>query len=556
MKKILLFLLLSNFFQAFAQNVTYQRLKARKIKDYVILRVEDIEGKKQITREIESRDGTIKSHPLKNGELYLASTESSFNIIFDFMNPLLYKVEIKEQTSPDPIYSNINSFYDQLGNLVQTTQKLPSPPFGSEKKISENKTAGTDNATKASDLSQYKSDDILDWKMWEYQYSKDTVQFFNKKSMQFIYTHVSAIDDFLNNQQFESSVKKMIEDLQNAKTLSDFRLVVAKAKKDIKITSDTNETQVKEIQTTGGTNITWNFSEPTINPLKINSEFITNYNKKSKVVYTIATLTKAVNDSIDKNIRGTVFKTYTEKKISNYLASAENIMKQRKEITKRVEDLLALLDSYLQTRVYTCRASCEYIKGGVVVFDDDEVADVTVTITGLSYNFDDYRQEPSKEVYQAILKVSNYTSVIPEFGLGAFYALTDISFPKYGTSTDAAGNTIIASAGEDKLRLIPSAVLNLVGNWGYGPAYPMLQFGVGSGKVMPTFSTGVGTKIFSFKDRSLRNVSISIGGIWHWAQQLDKLKIGDPVKGTADINNDLTYVLQPPSWYLGIHFNF
>jgi hypothetical protein len=101
-------------------------------------------------------------------------------------------------------------------------------------------------------------------------------------------------------------------------------------------------------------------------------------------------------------------------------------------------------------------------------------------------------------------------------------------------------------------------MLNLVINIGYGPAYPMVQFGVGSGKTYPTVMAGVGGRIFSFQNSSLRNISLSVGGVWHWAQQLNNLKIDvTPVTGTADVNKDLSYVFQTaPSLYLGIHFNF
>lgn len=556
MKQILSLALIFSCLNAVGQNVTYQRLKAHKIKDYVILRIEDVRGKKQITREIETRDGTIKSHPLKNGELYLSSTESSFNIIFDFLNPLLYKVEIKEQTASDPIYGNINSFFDQLSNLVQSTQNLTAPPLKWDSAKSIVKRIDKSKAIDVTDLTKYKTDDILDWKMWEYQYSKDPEKFFEKESMEKIYSSVSDIDDFLNNGEFEKKMKKIVEDLQNAKTLSDFRRLVTTSKKDIQKVSVSNESQSNDITSASGAveNFHWNLKEVKLNPANIKQQDVTTYNTKNRTTYTLEAFTQLVKDSIYRIVRGKVFKTYTERKLNNYFASAKNIMKQRESIVNRVGELLALLESYLQTRVYTCRSSCEYIKGGVVEFDDDEIIDVTVSITALSFDFDNYRQEPTKEVYKAVLKVSNYASVIPEFALGVIYS--EISFPKYGTVT-SGGNQVVASAGNDNLKLVPSAMLNLVLNQGYGPAYPMVQLGVGSGKVYPTIMAGAGTRIFSYKNHNLRNVSLAAGLVWHWNQELTNLKIGDVVTGTADINKDLSYVMQSiPTFYIGVHFNF
>ncbi len=53
--------------------------------------------------------------------------------------------------------------------------------------------------------------------------------------------------------------------------------------------------------------------------------------------------------------------------------------------------------------------------------------------------------------------------------------------------------------------------------------------------------------------------AISGGAVFTWQQSLKTLKVGDSVKSTTDLQNDIEYGLfdiRSKGWYLGILYNF
>jgi hypothetical protein len=130
-------------------------------------------------------------------------------------------------------------------------------------------------------------------------------------------------------------------------------------------------------------------------------------------------------------------------------------------------------------------------------------------------------------------------------------AYTGLRFPKYGTATDSAGVQRVASAGEDDIKRLN---FNVMVNYVYYSANtnlrPLLQVGIGASVTQPVLLCGGG---FRFSLPKGNAITITGGIAFAWIQTLDKLKIGDQVSGTAQIQSDLKYEFNSkPQPYLGI----
>lgn len=129
------------------------------------------------------------------------------------------------------------------------------------------------------------------------------------------------------------------------------------------------------------------------------------------------------------------------------------------------------------------------------------------------------------------ISARRYNLFVPEVAAGIVYS--NISYPKYGTATDATGKMTVADAGSDKVsKFAVSTMVNF--NMFIPNSYirPFIQIGVGASTDYPALFLGGGIKISN-------SLSISVGAASPWVKQLGTLKVGDPVSGTADITKDL-----------------
>jgi hypothetical protein len=158
-----------------------------------------------------------------------------------------------------------------------------------------------------------------------------------------------------------------------------------------------------------------------------------------------------------------------------------------------------------------------------------------------------------KEKFKRTIRIRRFQRFIPEASAGVAY--TSLTFPKFGTATDSAGKQHVANAGEDVLKKINFTVML---NYNYfitnSAVHPFFQVGTGINANFPTLFTGAGLRLNTAAGRRL---AISFGFASTWIKTLDKLKIGDVVTGTADIEKDIKYEFNwPPKPYVGMQYNF
>lgn len=148
--------------------------------------------------------------------------------------------------------------------------------------------------------------------------------------------------------------------------------------------------------------------------------------------------------------------------------------------------------------------------------------------------------------------VRRYSALTPEIGVGAVFGT--IQQPTYGTGKDASGQTIVARAPTKSLSVNPTILVNFVCRCGSGILVPMAQIGTSTSKTLPAILLGGGVRLFGL---GKGDVAIGGGAMFAWYQDLQKLKVGDVITGTNDINADLGYISTPKvGGYFALQYKF
>ncbi len=133
--------------------------------------------------------------------------------------------------------------------------------------------------------------------------------------------------------------------------------------------------------------------------------------------------------------------------------------------------------------------------------------------------------------------VRTFRRFTPEIGAGLI--LSDVRRPKYGTTKNAAGETVIGAAKNEAESYDAAIVTNFVCRCGWGEELtPMIQLGVAPRPSSPSILLGAGVRLFGL---GKGDVAVGVGVIMAWVKDLTDLKPGDAVSGTKDIEADLSY---------------
>lgn len=182
-------------------------------------------------------------------------------------------------------------------------------------------------------------------------------------------------------------------------------------------------------------------------------------------------------------------------------------------------------------------------------------------ITTIKINKGGYKLSTEKEIIpekeelvtKSTFKLRRFQRFIPEISVGLAY--TSIDYKKYTTTTDENGQAYVAAPTNENFKKINLAtMINYIYYIPDSDVLPFYQLGIGLNSGIPTLLSGFGIR--SNFD-SVKRISISGGIAMTWVQELDKLKVGDPVTGSDQIENDLKYEFSwPPKLYVGIQYNF
>jgi len=142
-----------------------------------------------------------------------------------------------------------------------------------------------------------------------------------------------------------------------------------------------------------------------------------------------------------------------------------------------------------------------------------------------------------KKVASRTLLFRKFQRLIREVLAGVAY--TGLKFPLYGTTTDSAGVTRVAEAGEEAIKRY---AFNVMVNFNYylsgSSLHPFWQIGIGTNLQNPVLLTGLGGRV---RINNKLGFTISFGAAIAVIKDLQTLKPGDEVSGTADIEKDYKY---------------
>lgn len=195
-----------------------------------------------------------------------------------------------------------------------------------------------------------------------------------------------------------------------------------------------------------------------------------------------------------------------------------------------------------------------YISQKAIAAKEGKISIYTVTIKESGYMLSDSKEIvsiESKEVNKKSLRVRKFQRIVPEVSIGT--AFTFFKYNTYGTTSDSSGVLYVASPTENLIRNINITTMI---NYNYyihnSPIHPLWQIGLGVNSGIPTLMSGFGLRTKTGQ----RRITITGGLAMTWVKELDKLKVGDKISGTDDIDKDLTFQFAKPTGYIGIQYNF
>jgi hypothetical protein len=180
----------------------------------------------------------------------------------------------------------------------------------------------------------------------------------------------------------------------------------------------------------------------------------------------------------------------------------------------------------------------------------------TITIKESGYLLSDKGEIVSREAKDTIkqtIRFRRFQRFVPEVSIGT--AFTFFKYNSYGTTSDSTDQQYVSTPTEKTMsNLNITTMLNFNYYIPNSPIHPFYQLGLGINSNIPTILTGFGLRS---NINGIKRLTISGGLAMSWLQELDKLKVGDKISGTADIEKDLKTGIAPKfSRYIGIQYNF
>lgn len=573
---ILVFLFLATV-KCFSQSTGIRRLKAQRIDNFLRLSVNHSGSDLRLFYETDGKNGFNYQFPLSGSEkdaLVLGVKKDQLNITFDFLNPLKYNVELTEETKDDPNYIAANKFimaFLALQNSITKDKDIiaafeedrnqENTKENKDSKVSKSDTSNSDilksdsnaqNLVIQTAIAGLRLDNVSNLLMWYYELRSE------KKVIDFpdFSTKIEAIESTLTK-PFKV-IKSDSENDTYLEHLKDIASIMRKTE-EFTIISDINKIgniiEGLDKRNQNLENQLVDFKKMIPDPLKIKNLTeitLTPEMKKDKSVPQQDALKLKISDSLNIQV---AFNNYAKSSMGYYYEKVNDILTTRKKTVNEARNLLERIKDFTEERrvtednriVFRRKYTIDKIIGKVknlhIRIIENEIKTDDLGMISISH----------KTEKDGFIEIVDYSKAIAEFSGGFFYS--DLAFPKFGT-TNKNGALVAVQSGEDRPLVFASAMLNIVFDYEWGPAFPMLQLGVGTGKDRPTLLLGGGIRFF----KPLKDISLSAGMAWSWLPELNSevIKIGEtPITGTADIEKNIQYRFSGvPKPYLGFQFNF
>lgn len=234
-------------------------------------------------------------------------------------------------------------------------------------------------------------------------------------------------------------------------------------------------------------------------------------------------------------------------------STADRIIETKETLHAQLGDLHGILQPYLQTAVWRGQPLTDLaIKTVNPTFAEQQ--SVSVTAKERTVQLVDNSiviKTDDANVISGKFDVRKSSFFVAERAVAVIY--NSLTYPQYGTATNEAGETVVRRT-DDHEPVNGALMLNLVMRLGRSASvvHPLLQLGVSSAKDYPGFLAGVGLRFVE-----PFNFSLSVGGMITRYKDLDgDLAEDDPVSGTAEIEEHLTYKTSPVALYGAVQLKF
>ncbi|MES2382161.1 MAG: hypothetical protein V4538_14035 [Bacteroidota bacterium] len=197
---------------------------------------------------------------------------------------------------------------------------------------------------------------------------------------------------------------------------------------------------------------------------------------------------------------------------------------------------------------------CIPLKAAVVRKDKILIYTITIKENGYKLSVDnEIISIQPKELIKSNFRTRKFQRFIPEVSVGT--AFTFLNYYSYGTTSDSTGQQYVGSPTENVVKnLNITTMLNFNYYIENSPLHPFYQLGLGINSGLPTFLTGFGLRS---SINGIKRLAIGGGIAMTWIKELDRLKVGDKIKGTEDIEKDYKFGSAPQfTPYVALQYNF
>lgn len=532
------------FFPLVAQDEMLQRIDGENVEKIVYVMISHDNLKYKLD------PGAIEYDDLgflmkENDDLLFNARSGKVKLVFGFYNPYRYQIVVNQESSEDPMNESTEEFLKSFTSFLTVVTIGTPMPFKAdeETKIKEATLAAFPSiGSKAAVTAAIVSSEAIQWMMWAQQY-KDC------STLRTVDGNVNGDDGnpLGADANFSPQIAGIIEKMA----------------------------QIESV-------VYGKFKIHTGDPQGLGAHFLS----ITKILYK-SSIAKEYQDDVDvarKYYDALKEKVNGIKKALDELESIKEKLEFKSEYCQHFQAYtIHFLNQYIKemteknTHISKMMTKLdEFIKTGETYIDDNYIRDQNGEYKNISYNEDlysDYKNirtvtitlkklEPvasfeeietagflkTKTEIKRSFKMVRFRRSWSEASAGLFYS--NLIYLQYSTIEDANGNLVVGDPAEKKPRALVALFYNHVFNIQTYPLFPVLQFGLASGKEYPTILIGGGFRILS---KDTKRFSITGGMALPFIQDLEDLSIGSEVSGQAEIDEDIRYRLtDKPGFYVGL----
>ncbi|ALI97730.1 hypothetical protein [Rufibacter tibetensis] len=530
--------------KANAQDYIIKNVESERIDDILALEL-SISGDTNIVffKDLSYKDNRLKKQVLRNNS-NLSAKSSYVNIWLQFLNPLVYKVNVETKEEVDEDLNNATSnFITALNATGALLAGLPSASGtnintafgdilkgGNQMVFVHSPTQLGQTATEIKDFKSLQNLETIELYLW---LNSDELSLYSKPETkkELLNILISAEEAFMQN-SFETTSLEVFEEMKGLKT-------IASLKDNLK---DINGRIVEKEVTTS---LAYLISSMETSIIDVTDKI--DHPEEIINVDSISFSDPNNQRSFDKN-KHDFARNLVVVHLRGLLKKYQDILAKRKKQQEELLNCYKKLEAYQNSNDWEGEYY-QLIKS--LPIDRKNFQTISLKINHLTFN----KNNPSlvtveeKSVINRNFSVKRIRNVILVASTGGFY--TDVNYNQFSTANDASGNATIVKTKEEKDYFNFGAGLNLFPNIRNSHFLPGLQFGVAAGQNYPMFLSGL---CFNLPDY---NITFSIGGLLTWNRQLSEKKEGDIITGgDAELQNLIRWKFDStPKLYLGLNFN-